>query len=67
MSSYHMVIFLQRLQRRRSRDDVEPEDWRVVIEAASNITRLVENALINWGPEYLPMIWYVAAPSYFKK
>lgn len=29
------------------------------LEAANSITRLVEDAMIYWSPEYFPMMWSV--------
>jgi hypothetical protein len=56
-----MIINLQqRLQGQSSKSDIRPEDSDIILDAANNITRLVEDAMIYWSPECFPMIWYVA-------
>lgn len=56
-----MTINLQqRLQGQSSKSDIRPEDSDIILDAANNITRLVEDAMIYWNPEYFPMMWYVA-------
>lgn len=53
-----MTINLQqRLQGQSSKSNIQPEDSDIILDAANNITRLVEDAMIYWSPEYFPMMW----------
>lgn len=55
--SFLAINLQQRLQSRSSRDDMTHQDENMVLEAANSITRLVEDAMMYWSPEYFPMMW----------
>ncbi|CAM1509691.1 Fc.00g000260.m01.CDS01 [Cosmosporella sp. VM-42] len=56
----YLIHHHQRVGGPTYKSDIRPEDLQFILDAADNITRLVEDAMIYWSPEYLPMMWYSA-------
>ena len=57
--SFLVINLQQRFHGQSGQNNVRPENGDVILDAANNITRLVEDAMIYWSPEYFPMMWYV--------
>ena len=55
----YTILFYQQLQRASPRREIGSEDSAIILEAASTITRVVEDAMIYWDVQYFPMIWQV--------
>jgi hypothetical protein len=58
-TSFLTINLQQRLQGQSSKTDLRPEDSDIILDSANSITRLVEDAMIYWSPEYFPMMWCV--------
>ncbi len=54
---YYTISFHQKLKSRCLNREEAVEDTKTILEAADTITRLVEEAMLYWGPEWFPMIW----------
>lgn len=61
MCYYFLEISLQqRLQSHIGESDMAHQDQNPVLEAANSITRLAEDAMMYWSPDYFPMMWVTA-------
>jgi len=54
--SFYVINLQQRLQRLCQKPFVDPEGSKIILEAATKVSCLVEDSLLYWTPEHFPMI-----------
>ncbi|OQU98289.1 Fungal specific transcription factor domain-containing protein [Cladophialophora immunda] len=57
---YYIINLQQRLQRLCPRPFADSDGSKMILEAAKNVSNLVEDSLLYWTPEHFPMI-YISA------
>ncbi|KIV76821.1 hypothetical protein PV11_08681 [Exophiala sideris] len=57
---YYIINLQQRLQRLCHRSHEDFDASRIILDAADDVSSLVEDSLLHWTPEYFPLI-YVSA------